>query len=635
MGPTSCRWHRSRPSFHPRVSSGWLPIAAICATAALLATLTGLAAAGEPPPPVLDASSFRVQSFETVLSSSASACDPGIASTNWRLVNGVNVPTLLIGDVVQAHVTSSDYTGNHLRTDYNWFVYPDEGYRGLLASPGNFVTGENVEQGRIECEWEITRDAVYPGGLPSWAWPTQGDRVLVVGSHILDCGHPTTGGTYRAEIHPPRLLVTYRNAAAMQVLQNGFPVGRYGQGSWFRFPANQSRPTRATRADIFASSYGGYAVKNVFTDTGTNLSELYPATSGPNFNPQVWWQPVNDRDYVFDVMAPPRPAPGTLLTFHIEDHALPPGAVGPQLELSMLPNGDGLRVRIPFSSVGDALLMMVAKTLYVGWEGSEEQQPTLIWPELRKVRVTLQNLYVIDDLDGIFSGAGEWGMYGYVNELGASLLAGTETNSIGETYRSMDTGSSTNAFLRSTYDVSLLMDQPLHLQFRGVENDVLTVDEAGTAEAFLGGPSSGDYTGTFVTRSAGFSLAGGEPIDDFCPGGCFDITYHVSPAPELLDAPGGGSGPGLFLRITNSPRRTGVVGIRVQLARAGRFAVDVFDPSGRRVRSLADRSVEPGAHETTWDGRDAFGREVPGGLYLVRVVTEREGAAYSKVIQLR
>lgn len=46
----------------------------------------------------------------------------------------------------------------------------------------------------------------------------------------------------------------------------------------------------------------------------------------------------------------------------------------------------------------------------------------------------------------------------------------------------------------------------------------------------------------------------------------------------------------------------------------------VFDASGRLVRTLLSGSaLMPGANTVLWDGRDGPGREVPSGVYLVRV----------------
>lgn len=55
--------------------------------------------------------------------------------------------------------------------------------------------------------------------------------------------------------------------------------------------------------------------------------------------------------------------------------------------------------------------------------------------------------------------------------------------------------------------------------------------------------------------------------------------------------------------------------------------VEVFDISGRKVRTLASEVFEAGAHNIAFDGRDAEGRSLSPGLYLVRVVLGSESQA--------
>ena len=47
--------------------------------------------------------------------------------------------------------------------------------------------------------------------------------------------------------------------------------------------------------------------------------------------------------------------------------------------------------------------------------------------------------------------------------------------------------------------------------------------------------------------------------------------------------------------------------------------MSIHDISGRCVRVLVDAQEKPGRHVAHWDGRDAGGRRVGGGLYFVRV----------------
>jgi subtilisin family serine protease len=47
--------------------------------------------------------------------------------------------------------------------------------------------------------------------------------------------------------------------------------------------------------------------------------------------------------------------------------------------------------------------------------------------------------------------------------------------------------------------------------------------------------------------------------------------------------------------------------------------LEVFQPSGRHVRTLVDRVMPAGRHEIKWDGRDERGAALPSGVYLYRV----------------
>jgi hypothetical protein len=51
--------------------------------------------------------------------------------------------------------------------------------------------------------------------------------------------------------------------------------------------------------------------------------------------------------------------------------------------------------------------------------------------------------------------------------------------------------------------------------------------------------------------------------------------------------------------------------------------LDIYDLQGRRVRSIADRMLPPGASVLPWDRRDAAGALVPNGVYFARLTTPR------------
>jgi hypothetical protein len=65
--------------------------------------------------------------------------------------------------------------------------------------------------------------------------------------------------------------------------------------------------------------------------------------------------------------------------------------------------------------------------------------------------------------------------------------------------------------------------------------------------------------------------------------------------------------------------------IRFDLPRAARVRLEVFDVTGRLVRSLIDgENTDGGSHEVGWDGLNSSGRPVAAGVYQLRLTSERE-----------
>ncbi|MBM3319979.1 MAG: hypothetical protein FJY73_04815 [Candidatus Eisenbacteria bacterium] len=75
--------------------------------------------------------------------------------------------------------------------------------------------------------------------------------------------------------------------------------------------------------------------------------------------------------------------------------------------------------------------------------------------------------------------------------------------------------------------------------------------------------------------------------------------------------------------------------IRFGLKEPGAVLLALHDPAGRRVRILCNgERRDAGEHSVTWDGRDATGRAVASGVYLVRMETQGFSAA-RKILILR
>ncbi|MEZ5064770.1 MAG: FlgD immunoglobulin-like domain containing protein [bacterium] len=75
--------------------------------------------------------------------------------------------------------------------------------------------------------------------------------------------------------------------------------------------------------------------------------------------------------------------------------------------------------------------------------------------------------------------------------------------------------------------------------------------------------------------------------------------------------------------------------ISFRVPRAGIATVDVYDVSGRRLRTLASGPVAEGTHDVVWDGLTSAGVPAPAGVYFVRLTSPGETPASRRVVRLR
>ena len=73
-------------------------------------------------------------------------------------------------------------------------------------------------------------------------------------------------------------------------------------------------------------------------------------------------------------------------------------------------------------------------------------------------------------------------------------------------------------------------------------------------------------------------------------------------------------------RVTPNPTRSGCE-VAFELAREGETRLEIFDVSGRRVRTLESGPLAAGEHRAVWDGRNALGAMPGAGLYFVALTT--------------
>ena len=66
-----------------------------------------------------------------------------------------------------------------------------------------------------------------------------------------------------------------------------------------------------------------------------------------------------------------------------------------------------------------------------------------------------------------------------------------------------------------------------------------------------------------------------------------------------------------------------VTTIAFSLPLTTRVTLEVFDVSGRLVRTLVAKQLPPGQHERVWDGIDQAGNRVGSGIYFYRLTAEK------------
>ena len=94
------------------------------------------------------------------------------------------------------------------------------------------------------------------------------------------------------------------------------------------------------------------------------------------------------------------------------------------------------------------------------------------------------------------------------------------------------------------------------------------------------------------------------------------------------------SAAGFGFRVIPNPFR-GATDLFFGLRSGGRVRLDVWDSSGRRVRTLLDEELAAGSHSAAWSGSDDDGRRLPAGLYFVRLTAPDDGSFTLRVARLR
>jgi hypothetical protein len=177
------------------------------------------------------------------------------------------------------------------------------------------------------------------------------------------------------------------------------------------------------------------------------------------------------------------------------------------------------------------------------------------------------------------------------------LPAGTYTVSLNNVAGAVDWGLSVYGPLESYYAKS-----------DAVDNGIAWMNDGGLGETLnVVLPADGYYCGAvWKSGAADLALSG---------------TYELNVEPVGATAVSQDPHPGAITALTSvnpnpTPRGASIVWT---LPEPANIALAVFDLRGARVRTLGQGPWPAGEHRVEWDGRDASGSKVEGGVYFVRL----------------
>jgi hypothetical protein len=113
---------------------------------------------------------------------------------------------------------------------------------------------------------------------------------------------------------------------------------------------------------------------------------------------------------------------------------------------------------------------------------------------------------------------------------------------------------------------------------------------------------------------------GGYVVIDFVGTTAAPSSVEARPAPETTIRPN-----------PFNPSAT----IDYSVPKTGIASLQIYDASGRLVRTLLERMVEPGKQSVTWDGRDGGGQVLPSGTYFYSLSLDGQVLAKGRAVLLK
>ena len=186
------------------------------------------------------------------------------------------------------------------------------------------------------------------------------------------------------------------------------------------------------------------------------------------------------------------------------------------------------------------------------------------------------------------------------------------------------------------YSGAALLEDDLHLIYRTGAAPFDTLALANVGGDTFRGTFPALRPGTAVEYYFSASDASGRTETFPLVGPAAPRTFRVVSRPAAgapaADAPASASAeasPALSLEASPNPTR-GALTVAYTLPAAATVTLEVYDALGRRVASLWEGPLGPGAHHATWDARG-----VPAGVYLVRLSAGGEAPLLRRVTVAR
>jgi hypothetical protein len=160
--------------------------------------------------------------------------------------------------------------------------------------------------------------------------------------------------------------------------------------------------------------------------------------------------------------------------------------------------------------------------------------------------------------------------------------------------------------LLEEYDDSLISRHYIHFMYNEC-SDTWDADNAATGIEDIAGSKGIYYQGTIDTEEDDFHVI---RTGYFNPYLAIEEDNPSSPP----------SSPPAAINVSVQSEGNGY-SIRFSIPDSRHVKLELFDESGRLIRTLVNKTYSSGVHTVSWDKADNYGKQIPAGIYLIKFNT--------------